>query len=231
LLSQGIVMMPTSPISSSVQSFQDWGIPEIRNLLAAGAKGEALDQAIGDVTPLYSAIHIGDVELVKQLLHAGASPNLVSAQHIPLQKAIIWNKSKNKLGIVEALCEAGARIPRNRSGDASPLIAAATRGYWDVAEYLLLHGANPNDEDGYGTTILGCALQTVPPISFVELLLKQGADPHRGEWWQQPLATVSGNLSRPEEERIALAQLLRQYEKEPQEYMDLPRLESDEKTR
>jgi len=109
---------------------------------------------------------------------------------------------------VEALIDHGANVNALTPGDAvSPLLIASVNGQFDIAKYLLAHGADPNLANAGGVTPLYAVLniewaprmfypqpraQLQQQTSYLELLtlmLDKGADPNarlsRKTWFTQ----------------------------------------------
>jgi ankyrin repeat protein len=109
---------------------------------------------------------------------------------------------------VEALVEHGANVNAITPGDAvSPLLIASVNGQFDIAKYLLAHGADPNLANAGGVTPLYAVLniewaprmfypqpraqlqQQTAYLDLLALLLDKGADPNarlsRKTWFTQ----------------------------------------------
>ena len=109
---------------------------------------------------------------------------------------------------VEALVERGADVNALSPGDRiSPLLIASVNGQFDIAKYLLAHGADPNLGNAGGVTPLFAVLnvewaprmfypqpraqlqQDLSYLDLIRLLLDKGADPNsriaRKTWFTQ----------------------------------------------
>ena len=109
---------------------------------------------------------------------------------------------------VEALVERGADVNALSPGDrVSPLLIASVNGQFDIAKYLLAHGADPNLGNAGGVTPLFAVLnvewaprmfypqpraqlqQDLSYLDLIRLLLDKGADPNsriaRKTWFTQ----------------------------------------------
>jgi len=101
------------------------------------------------------------------------------------------------LGTIQAVLDAGADVNQLTTGDkSSPLLIATINGHFDVAKYLLDHGADPNlaSENGatplYGALNVEWAPKSLYPqpraylnqhttyLDLVAALLDKGADPN-----------------------------------------------------
>ncbi|MFA5908019.1 MAG: ankyrin repeat domain-containing protein [Vicinamibacterales bacterium] len=109
---------------------------------------------------------------------------------------------------VTTLVAAGADVNQVSAGDkTSPMLIAAINGQFDLAQWLLEHGANPNAAAVNGVTPLYAALnvtwapralypqpraynqQRTPYLAFMKALLEKGADPNlrltRKVWYSE----------------------------------------------
>ena len=110
---------------------------------------------MGGETPLHRAATNGHLEVVKKLRTKGADVNALNDDTFtPLSLAALHGK----MDVVVFLHESGARLstPDPQSGRVfnwSPLSAAASRGYKEVAEYIVQKGGpmvlDVQDEDGW----------------------------------------------------------------------------------
>lgn len=110
---------------------------------AAKRRSPALEQA------LVTAVSMGDIQAVNQLIEQGVSVNAaVDGDGSPL----IVAARDGRRDIVDALLAKGADIDMGVEGDANPLIAAAAAGHSGLVQHLLDRGANieavvPGDEN------------------------------------------------------------------------------------
>src|SRR4051812_22712918 len=94
----------------------------------------------GGSTPLMAAALYGDAALVKELLDAGANPNIANDAGAT---ALMWAASD--LEKVRLLVDKGADVNARSNDGRSPLIVAASfRGNRDVVALLLDRGATPS---------------------------------------------------------------------------------------
>ncbi|HEY2883507.1 MAG TPA: ankyrin repeat domain-containing protein, partial [Pirellulales bacterium] len=93
--------------------------------------------------PLQLAISNRDLESVKILLHAGASPNVVTAYGTILRETA----TRGFAEAIPLLVEAGADVNAKVQADHTALMAAAQCDHAQAAQALLAAGANPGDVD------------------------------------------------------------------------------------
>lgn len=104
---------------------------------------------------LVRAAAAGNVDRLTQLLQAGADPNVVGTDwRAPLHHAVLLGR----LDMVTVLIRAGARVGWRDADKATPLILAAHGNYPEIAEYLILAGADPMVTDRWGRRALDYAL-------------------------------------------------------------------------
>jgi len=107
--------------------------------------------------------------------------------------ALLYAARSGCLGCVQALLKAGADVNKPTPNGFTPLITAIDNFHFDVAKYLLQHGANPNIWDWYGRTPLYVAVDMTTYIErhdpsfkrdkttgldLVKMLLDMGANPN-----------------------------------------------------
>lgn len=121
---------------------------------ATGARGGDLP-ATTTTLDLVRAAVAGDVDRLAQLLQAGADPNVVGTDwRAPLHHAVVLGR----LDMVRALVRAGARVDWQDADKVTSLILAAHGNYPEIAEYLILAGADPLVTDRWGRRALDYAL-------------------------------------------------------------------------
>ena len=110
--------------------------------------------------------------------------------------ALLFAARDGQMDAVRALVEAGADVNRVSPGDfSSPIVIAAANANFDVAKYLLEHGANPNAANSDGLVPLYATIdieyaplswapapitthQKVGYLELMEALLRAGANPN-----------------------------------------------------
>ena len=166
----------------------------VRRLLQAGANPNAA-LLLGE-TPLMVASRSGNPDVVEQLLAKGANVNARAARG---QTALMWAVSQQHPDVVkvllthradvharseswrqmEAVSPHGA-LEYNREipyGNNTPLMFAARVGDLDSAKLLVAAGANVNDQDAWGISVVTLAAHS-GFLDLVEFLLDKGADPN-----------------------------------------------------
>lgn len=102
-------------------------------------------------------------------LSRGGSPNAADHLGSLLDYAVI----ANKLNLVTILLEHGADPNSNKNSEGAPLFVTAKKGYLDIAETLIAHGANVNADSGNGLPLV--AAMGTKHIAVAQLLLSKGA--------------------------------------------------------
>lgn len=100
-------------------------------------------------TPLHTAIIEGNVNIVRLLLQAGASPgNVPGLPRSPLEEAVIANQAE----IIDLLIDAGACINQQNAGAETPLLVSCIFGHVkpEIVLALARRGADPLIEDTAG---------------------------------------------------------------------------------
>jgi hypothetical protein len=105
-------------------------------------------EARGDEAKLMDAARRGDIEAVRALLKAGASPNIGDYwRDTPLVEAA----RQDNLELAQILLDAGA-VPDTKGRGYTPLGLAAKNGNVRLVEMLLRYGANPDRKSDDGDT-------------------------------------------------------------------------------
>jgi ankyrin repeat protein len=110
--------------------------------------------------------------------------------------ALLFASRDGHLDAVRALVEAGADVNQISAGDhSSPLVIAVSNSHYEVGQYLVDHGANPNvpNVDGLAPLYATIDMQYAPVswapnpltvqekvshLDLIQSLLKHGADPN-----------------------------------------------------
>lgn len=134
-----------------------------KKLVAAGLK-------VRRWRPLHLAAVLGQVDKVKELLAAGAKPDVLRKSRTPL----IYAARMGNVEVCKALIEAGANVNAVDHKGISPLSAAASARHAEVCRLLLDSGADVSikvdDDPLIFSAIIPCNSQVV------EMLIDAGAD-------------------------------------------------------
>jgi ankyrin repeat protein len=166
----------------------------VRRLLEAGANANAA-LLLGETT-LMVAARSGNPEIVELLLSRGANVNARAARG---QTALMWAVAQKHPDVVRVLLAHGADVHArsdswsqveavsphghpeyNRAipyGNNTPLMFAARAGDLASAKLLVDAGANVNDQDARGVSVVTLAAHS-GYLDLVEFLLDKGADPN-----------------------------------------------------
>lgn len=164
----------------------------VRLLLEAGANPNAA-LLLGE-TVLMAAARSGNANVVEQLLARGANANAHAARG---QTALMWAVAQRHPDVVKVLLAHGADVHArsetwsqvmavsphghpdyNRAipfGRTTPLMFAARSGDLASAKLLVTAGANVNDVDAWGVSVVAMAAHS-GFTDLVEFLLDKGAD-------------------------------------------------------
>jgi uncharacterized protein len=175
----------------------------VRRLLEAGANPNAA-LLLGE-TPLMVAARSGNAEVVEQLLTRGSNVNARAARG---QTALMWAVAQKHSEVVKALLARGADVhARSESwsqieavsphgvpeynreipyGRNTALMFAARAGDLESAKLLVAAGANVNDQDAWGISVVTLAAHS-GFVNLVDFLLDRGADPNRSDAGFAPL--------------------------------------------
>lgn len=139
--------------------------PIVAALLKGGA---AVDLTSRDGwTALHAAAKLGRLAVVKLLVHRGANVELrTPAGETALDLALAARPQNERL----------IHLLRRRTDEPISLLSAARGGDRKTVRRLLDDGADPNQRDDKGETVLGAAARAGQP-DLVRLLLRAGADP------------------------------------------------------
>jgi thiosulfate/3-mercaptopyruvate sulfurtransferase len=143
---------PASGSSTPDAALQEW---LAAHLFPAGG----IDAVIANATtPLMKASHIGDRDIVRSLIRAGADMN---ARNADGNNALWLACVGSHLDIVDMLVEAGIDIDNRNDNGATPLMYAASSGKAAVVERLLAKGADvtPETPDGFSALDLAGTIE------------------------------------------------------------------------
>ncbi|MEM9848403.1 MAG: ankyrin repeat domain-containing protein [Bacteroidota bacterium] len=144
-------------------------------------------------TPLVAAARIGNLEIGKLLVAAGAKVDFQAPRD---ETPIMAAAESNALDFVKFLHQKGADINKKQRGEGSVLSVAARSGSLDVVKYLLAEGADIQANVAGEGTPLSVASRS-GHLEVVKYLLSKGADINsdtRGEGTPLSVAARSGHL-------------------------------------
>lgn len=153
------------PLESAIEELDAGGTTEaVRLLIEHGADVNAWNVG-NSLTPLIRAVFHEDVQAIRLLLEAGASPNVVSAEgDSPLRLAV----EQDSLEIAALCLEYGARESMDESSGFcgnTVLGLAASKLSLEMIELLIEGGANPEVLDTDDLTAREHLPERVPAIS------------------------------------------------------------------
>ncbi|MDY6901945.1 MAG: ankyrin repeat domain-containing protein [Cyanobacteriota bacterium] len=203
LLADGAEVNPSSsndkvPLVAAVYR----GNSEIINkLIAAGANLDKIDFSIY-LPPIGMAIEKNDLQTVKLLLDAGASPEGGDISYTGLTLAI----EKNNLEIVKMLLKAGADPNTDMEDYDRAIMHAAWLGNLEIVKTLVAHGADVNAWSQGETAIMSAARNAHQEVydylyTLVDAETKRYADKHGQE-------KIAKAIKRKEREGNKLAEKL-----------------------
>lgn len=160
---------PDSPVADAAMRDD---IEAVRSLLEEGAE---VNMAQSDgMTALHWAAELGNVDLVRLLVDAGA--DLEAPTRIGDLTPLHIGAELGQSGTVRALLEAGANAESRNANGTTPLHFAALSGNVEIVEALTDHGADVNAREArWGQTPLmfAASRNRVPAI---DALIGRGAD-------------------------------------------------------
>ena len=146
-------------------------------------------KGLGGATPLMYAALYGDTESVRQLLKAGADPNLKNNAGAT---ALMW--ALNDLEKTKLLIDAGADVnARSDDGQTPLLIGTGHFGAGPVVKLLLDHGADPTVKVSNATGEMTPLAQAsyAGDADVVQMLLERGADVKKAGFFAMTFAALS----------------------------------------
>jgi ankyrin repeat protein len=124
------------------------------------------------MTALEQAVENGNLEILRTLLLAGASPNAPSETG---RSALMYLRDNATPELARELISAGARIDARDESGGTPLMNGASETKYEVVKELLEAGAKADLRDAEGMTALMFAAKTDDP-RVTKLLIDAGAD-------------------------------------------------------
>lgn len=138
----------------------------LKNVKEAIASGDNTDESMGR-TLLVWASYLGDIELVKVLVEAGANVNeSLGTRNIPLTEA-------NNIDVINYLIKQDTDLEEYGY---ELLIAAIDDEHVEKLKILLEHIGDINEVDEHGDTVLHYAAKSYASLDIVKLLVDNGMD-------------------------------------------------------
>lgn len=158
----------STPLMFAAQMKTDVG----QFLLTKGASPKAV--SLDGTTPLLQAINGGNTVLAEELIAKGADVNAKQETSglTPLHGAA----RQGQKGIVELLIGKGAKVNARDSSQDTPLYHAERAGHHDIAQMLLLHGAEKTSVHAVSDNLSFLTLVNRGDRSSVEASLQKGAN-------------------------------------------------------
>ncbi|EPS33532.1 hypothetical protein PDE_08494 [Penicillium oxalicum 114-2] len=183
LLARGADIKKTPGLMEQATSVNS--IDAVRVLLQAGVDPNLKKDGV--YTPLCSAIRDDRPDILELLLSHGADANVMASEY-PAWKCI----SHDRLQYLPQLLAAGADL-RKPPGIAE---SAVHWNHMKALQWVIEHGASPNDRNSEGHTALTTAIRE-NRMEMIDWLLAHGADPNiRGQDWPIYMATQSSEVLR-----------------------------------
>jgi ankyrin repeat protein len=145
----------------------------VERLLKAGADPNAA--RISGLTPLMTAAHTANLDVVKTLVTAGAKVNASTTES--KATALMWAVQDGNQEIAKFLISVHADVHASTNKGFTSLLYAARNGDIEMAKILIAAGVNVNESGSDGTHALPLAILDGRG-DFALFLLDQGADPN-----------------------------------------------------
>ena len=178
----------------------------VKLLLDHGAQVNA-KESLRETTAIMWAAEQDHADVVRMLAEHGAEVGAQSTLHQAKKRygvnykgteghtggmtALVLAAREGSVGSVEALAAAKADLNQTTGDGSTAMLVAIQNGHYDVARFLLEHGANPNISNEKGWNALYLAVKhrnietgTIPvpnanqALDFIKMLLDRGADPN-----------------------------------------------------
>jgi ankyrin repeat protein len=181
-------------------------IETVQVLLDHGAQVNAKETLRGTTAVMWAAEQ-NHPNVIRLLVSRGADVNVQSTINEPKKRygvnykgtefktggltALVLAAREGAVGSVAALADANANLNQTSGDGSTAMLVAIQNGHYDVASYLLNHGADPNLSNEKGWNPLYLAIKhrnletgTIPvpnadqAMDFIKMLLEKGANPN-----------------------------------------------------
>ena len=168
------IYMLTTGHQMDLRTACEWGnVVRVRQLIQDGQDvNSTIHDRLGTTTPLICAAEQGYVDVVHELIGAGAD---VNAKGNITQTALHWASYNGHSSVVTSLIAAGANLNEQDVDGMTPLMVAAGRGHAQVELELIRGGADVNAKDNSKRTALHMA-SWWDHSSVVTMLIQAGAN-------------------------------------------------------
>ncbi|XP_046546765.1 ankyrin repeat and protein kinase domain-containing protein 1-like [Haliotis rubra] len=181
-----------TPVYWAINSL-DANLDLVKYLIGAGAPVNMKNE-IDKSSLLHTSVKYGNTDVCTYLLAQGA--DVTARDHngcTPLHIASVWGDESS----ARALLEAGADVQARNKSRETPILVTAKHGIWPLMKMLYSRGADPNDNDTDGNTVLHYAVvkQSYETVYYltVHLNVEFNVESVKNEtpFWS---AVTSGNL-------------------------------------
>lgn len=145
----------------------------IKPLIAAGAD---VNPKNGDIFPLFKAIKLGKIDVVKNLMNYGVNVNYEYDEYTPLIYAIYATRHSRNIDVIRLLIDGGADVNKKNMRGLAPFLnyflrETISRDNWDIFELFLEKGVDVNVVNMQNETALHILTQQLNERA-VERILK-----------------------------------------------------------
>lgn len=170
-------MQKSDPVLEAVEAVQYGDLPTVRRMISS-QEVSASSSDEDECSLLHWAAINNRVAMIVYLIEHGAKVNVLGG--VLMESPLHWAVRKSFFRTVKVLVQNGADIALKSQEGISPLLLACNLGNIEMAYFLIVHGADVNDINSTGDTILMTLVkeqENLPKVDVVRLLLRMGADP------------------------------------------------------
>ena len=160
-----------NPLFDACRSDKEGSVAVIRKLIESGARTDFLDN---DKNTLLHCVLIGrKYDVAEELLSIFPE---INQPNVYKETCLHLAAIKGPKSFLEKMIEAGADVNAKDYNGNTPLHKALMKNYPEVVEFLLQKGADVNASNNKSEYPIHIALKRIPSLSFVQILVKHGAD-------------------------------------------------------